>query len=170
MLLDNDNVLILFQVEVLGVSLPWKGIFTNEGPGSRLFEIIDNLPTEHNPFQSALDVNPFGDSALDVNLFGNSALSNEKVSSVAQPDASANLWVDLLTGDLPSESISQPVTGNSVHEEGGFLDFLDEAVTEHLNDETNSKLISSQHRRHSDNGTQQYINCFKLLAGPNMVC
>ncbi|GFY81280.1 sacI homology domain-containing protein [Actinidia rufa] len=165
---SGTTQLTLGEVEVLGVSLPWKGIFTNEGPGSRLFEIIDNLPTEHNPSQSDLDVNPFGDSALDVNPFGNSALSNEKVSSVAQPDASANLWVDLLTGDLPSESISQPVTGNSVHEEGGFLDFLDETVTEHLNDETNSKLISSQHRRHSDNGTQQYINCFKLLAGPNM--
>ncbi|XP_057491304.1 probable phosphoinositide phosphatase SAC9 [Actinidia eriantha] len=165
---SGTTQLTLGEVEVLGVSLPWKGIFTNEGPGSRLFEIIDNLPTEHNPVQSALDMNPFGDSALDMNPFGNSALSNEKVSSGAQPDASANLWVDLLTGDLPSESFSQPVTGNSVHEEGGFLDFLDEAVTEHLNDETNSKLISSQHRRHSDNGTQQYINCFKLLAGPNM--
>ena len=152
--------MILFQVEVLGVSLPWKGIFTNEGPGSRLFEITDNLLTEHNPFQSDLDMNPFGDSAL----------SNEKVPSVVQPDASANLWIDLLTGDMPSESISQPVTGNSVHEEGGFLDFLDEAVTEHLNDETNSKLILSQDGRHSDNGTQKYINCFKLLAGPNMVC
>ncbi|THG23694.1 hypothetical protein TEA_008791 [Camellia sinensis var. sinensis] len=158
--ISGTTQLTLGEVEVLGVSLPWKGVFTREGPGAKLFELADNFQKEINPFLSALDTNPFGDAAL----------SNEKVPPPVQPDISANLWVDLLTGDnMTSESISQPqLVENSVHEGGDFLDFLDKAVTEHPNGETNSKFTSSHDTRSSDSGAQQYINCFKLFAGSHM--
>ncbi|CAH2042891.1 unnamed protein product [Thlaspi arvense] len=123
-------------IEVLGVTLPWKDIFAHEGPGARFYELLDHR--EPNPFLSSLDMNPFSDADL----------GKEKVVVPAQQDASANLWVDLLTGDhLPSESISQPVMPNG------------EAI---------SKVTSADDKSPLVGGTQQYINCYKLLAGPHM--
>lgn len=154
---SGTTPLTLGEVEVLGVSLPWKGIFSREGPASRLFELMDNCQTEPNPSMPNLGVNPFGDAALS---------NDEKLAAPVQQNTSAN-WLDLLTGDnMLSESISQPVTEDSVHEGGGFLDF-DKAVVEHANGETNFKL-ASQDNITSDSGVQQYINCFKFLAGPHM--
>ncbi|GMP55033.1 hypothetical protein CsSME_00019988 [Camellia sinensis var. sinensis] len=132
----GTTLLTLGEVEVLGVSLPWKSIFS---------------------------------SGLDMSPFCAAALSNEKVSPPAQPDASSDLWVDHLMGNnTPSESISQPVMGNSVHEGSDFLDIPDKAATAHLTGETDSELSLSQDIRLSDSGAQQYINCFKFLSGPNM--
>uniref|UniRef100_A0A5B7B4H6 Putative phosphoinositide phosphatase SAC9 n=1 Tax=Davidia involucrata TaxID=16924 RepID=A0A5B7B4H6_DAVIN len=153
---SGRSPITLGEVEVLGVSLPWRGIFTHEGLGARLCEYVNNGQKETNPF--GVDTNPF-----------TAALSNEKISPQVQPDASTSLWVDLLTGgDTLSDSISQPVMGNVMHEGGDLLDFLDDAAFQHQTGGTDSKITSSQDGRPSDNGDQQYINCFKFLAGPHM--
>lgn len=119
---------------------------------------MDNCQTEPKPILANLGINPFGDAAL----------SNEELAAPVHQNASTN-WLDLLTGDnMMSESISQPVMEASVHEGGGFLDF-DKTVVEHVNGEINPKLASSQDNVTSDSCVQQYINCFKFLAGTHMV-
>ena len=88
-----------------------------------------------------------------------------------QPDVSADLWVDLLTGDnMPPETISQQVMGTSVHEGGDFLSFLDEAVIEQPKRAGDSEFTLSWDQRPSESNAQQYINCLRVLAGPQMVC
>lgn len=105
-----------------------------------------------------------------MNPISDADLGKEKVVVPVQQDASANLWVDLLTGDhLPTESISQPVMVDSVNEGNDFLHFLDQAVIEQPNGEAISKVTSAEDKSPLVGGTQQYINCYKLLAGPHMV-
>lgn len=149
----------LGEIEVLGVSLPWRDIFTNDGPGARLWELDKKCQKDTNPFLSGVDINPFAGSSL----------SNDSIMPPVQQDASANLWLDLLTGEgTHSKSISQPATGNDMHGGGNFLDFLDEVVTEKSGSVADSKLSSSQDGRSPDGDSQQYINCLKSLAGPRM--
>lgn len=148
------------QVEVLGISLPWRDIYTREGPGARLYERTINCQKDTNPFLSGTDTNPFG-----------TTLSNDKVSKSVQPDTFTNPWVDLLSGEnTASESISQPATEMVVHEGGDILSFLDDHVMQYSNGGNDSKSVRSQDSKPSDTGAEQYINCFKLLAGPRMVC
>ncbi|KAL0413977.1 UNVERIFIED_CONTAM: putative phosphoinositide phosphatase SAC9 [Sesamum radiatum] len=79
----------------------------------------------------------------------------------------SQLILDLLTGELRfSDSISQPATEAVVNKGNDLLDFLDDAITQPVSDGSDhSKIVSSQ--GHSDNGSQQYITSFKLLAGPH---
>ena len=150
---------LLSQIEVLGVSLPWKDVFSKEGHGARLYELAQKFRKETNPFLSALDTNPFAAS-----------LSNETVPQTVQTDASAN-WLDLLTGESePSESISQPVRENVMSGGGDLLAFLDNNVTGNKDAEADSMFSTSKDGRASDGGAQKYINCLKSLVGPNMVC
>ncbi|XP_059655366.1 probable phosphoinositide phosphatase SAC9 [Cornus florida] len=155
----SESPITLGEVEVLGVSLPWRGVFSQEGIGAKLCEHANNLRTETtNPFLSGADANPFGAS-----------LSDEKVLPQVHPDASTNPWIDLLTGgDTLPETILQPEIGNVASEGGNLLDFLDDAIVQQLNGGTDSNISSSQDEKPSDNGVQQYINCLKFLAGPHM--
>lgn len=89
----------------------------------------------------------------------------------AQSDASANHWVDLLTGgDTVPESIPQPVMGNVMYKGDDLLDFLDESLNDDHHAKADSKLSTIQDGRPIDSGAQQYINCLKAIAGPYMVC
>lgn len=149
----------LGEIEVLGVSLPWRGIFINEGPGTRIRELYKRSPKEINPFQSSMDTNPFSGTSS----------SNEHLLLPAQPDASANLWVDLLTGgDTVSESIPQPIMGNAMYSGDDLLDFLDESVNEDHHAKADLQPTPSKDERPLDSGAQRYINCLKSIAGPRM--
>lgn len=152
---------ILLQIEVLGVSLPWRGILTNEGPGATLVEIAKSSQNETNPFLSGSDNTPFS---------GASPLEN--VSASVQTSAPSKDWVDLLTGvDDFSNHTTQPVTENTVNKGSDLLDFLDQAVVEyHGGAESDKKLSSSQDSKTSVGSSQQYISRLKSLAGPMLVC
>lgn len=154
-------VQILLQIEVLGVSLPWGGILTNEGPGATLVEIAKSFQKETNPFLSSSDTNPF---------FGASSLEN--MSASVQTRASGNDWVDLLTGgDSFPVHIAQPVTENTLDKGSDLVGFLDQVVVEcHVGAENDKKLSSSQDSKTSVSSSQQYISCLKSLAGPQLVC
>ncbi|PON83295.1 SAC domain containing protein [Trema orientale] len=162
---SGRSPMTLGEIEVLGVSLPWRGVLTNEGPGATLVEIAKSFQEEQsqsfqedtNPFLSGSEANPF---------FGASSLEN--VSASTQTSASGNDWVDLLTGvDSFSNNIAQPVTENIVDKGSEELDFLDHAVVEyHGGAASDKKLSSSQDRKTSGGGSQQYISCLKSLAGP----
>lgn len=149
----------ILQIEILGVSLPWRFIFTREGPGARFYKRANIHAKESNPFSSGTDVNPFSTASFD-----------EKVSSHVQADGSASSWIDLLTGEVRhSDSVSEPATATVTSEGSELLDFLDDAIVQHPNGGNNDvKVISSQEP--SESSTEQYINCFKRLAGSEMVC
>jgi hypothetical protein len=166
---------IFSQVEILGVSLPWRGVFSNEGPGARITELAKKTHEESNLFLSSTETNPFSSASL----------SNDITPSIQKSDSTN--WLDLLTGDdmfsdplsqpvmqydvhegsdnMFSHPLSQTVTQNNLHEENDLLGFLDQAVTEHRGTVADDKLSSSQ-----DSSAQKYINCLKLFAGPQMVC
>ena len=165
---------IFSQVEILGVSLPWRGVFSNEGPGARITELAKKIHEESNLFLSSTETNPFSSTSLSNDI----TQSNQKSESTN--------WLDLLTGDdtfsdplsqpvmqydvhegsgnIFSHPLSQQVTPNNLHEENDLLGFLDQAVTEHHCTVANDKLSSQ------DSSAQKYINCLKLFAGPQMVC
>lgn len=143
-------------MEILGVSLPWSGVFRNEGAGAKLIELAGNSQKDANPYLASADINSFS--------------SVETVSPSVPQGAATSNWVDLLTGgDMLSDLVPEPVTTNTPHAGDDLLGFLDQAVVEHHDPETDHKTSSTQDKRSTDSGTQQYINCLKSLAGPHMV-
>ncbi|KAJ1396461.1 WW domain [Sesbania bispinosa] len=140
--------LTLGEIEILGVSLPWRDVFTNEGPGASLIEHVKNYQEELNPFSSGSDMNPFHPSSTE---------------NVSPPDP----LIDLLSGDdaLP-HPLAQPVTENVVYKENDPLDFLDQSVEYHS--AKSDCKISAEDARHSDTSAEQYLECLKSLAGPSL--
>lgn len=132
--------LTLGEVEVLGVSLPWKGIFTNEGLGARLYEQAKNCQKQTSSYLS-------GRHSSDL---GGASLSCESVQPKTLPNSSSSNWLDLLTGD---ETHLNPFSNN---------------VNEQYDDQAGSQSSPSLDVKPSDNGTKQYINCLKSLSGPQM--
>ncbi|KAL5578722.1 hypothetical protein UlMin_011164 [Ulmus minor] len=157
---SGRSPMTLGEIEVLGVSLPWRGgIFTNEGHGIKLIEHAKSVQQEATPFLSSSDTNPFLGTP-----------SHENVSASVQSSSSGNNLVDLLTGEESfSNHIVQPMTGNIVDNGSDFLDFLDQAVVEYRGGaETDNKFSSSQDGRNPISSSQQYISCLKSLVGPHL--
>ena len=103
-------------------------------------------------------MNPFAD-----------ALSDNKVMAHVQSDKSASSWIDLLTGEeRHSDSFSEPVIETAMPERSELLDFLDDA-TIHNHNGVNNDAKAVSYNEPSNSSTQQYIKCFKLLSGPQMV-
>lgn len=155
---SGRNPITIGEIEVLGVSLPWTGVFNNEGPGARLCELGKKFQRPTNPSLSNTDTNPFLGTAL----------SNENASAPAQPDASASPWVDLLSGESTHPlSTFQPEMANDLYQGDDLLDFLDNAVSGNRGAEEEVKVSSPQDGRPLD-GAQQYINVLKSLTGPRI--
>ncbi|MBA0684907.1 hypothetical protein Goari_026457, partial [Gossypium aridum] len=145
-------------VEILGVSLPWNGVFANEGTGARLTELAKKSQKDSNSFLSSSDTNPFSGSSL-----------SSQAVSISAKQGSANDLVDLLTGgDMLSEPVPQPVTENVTYGSGDLLDFLDQSFVDYHGPETDHKPSTSQDGRPQDSATQKYINCVKFFAGQRM--
>lgn len=150
--------LTLGEVEVLGVSLPWKSIFTNEGHGARLREQAKKCQKQINPLSSSL-----------ASLPGGASWSSGNVQPPTLSNSSSDNWLDLLTGDgTRSDTIPLPVVENVDNGRGDPLSFLDNPVNEYQDDEIHCQSSPSLEVKPSDNGAKQYINCLKSLAGPQM--
>lgn len=131
-------------------------MFNNEGPGTRLIEHVKKFQEELNPFSSGSDINPLNSS------------STENVSPPDQRGTSADLLIDLLSGNDPlPHPLAQPATESFVHKESDPLDFLDQNVE--YGAQSDCK-VSSEDATHSDASTEQYLKCLKSLAGPTLVC
>ncbi|KAJ7980630.1 Phosphoinositide phosphatase [Quillaja saponaria] len=153
---SGSSPLTLGEIEILGVSLPWKGIFNNEVPGARLIELVKKFRNETNPFLSSSDTNPFFKPS-----------SKESILPPIPQSNSSDLLVDFLTGEGPHpQSIPQPIT--EVQSGSDLLDFLDQAVVEYRGAESEHKISTSGDGRPAENSSQQYLNCLKSLAGSNM--
>ncbi|KAL8521360.1 hypothetical protein ACS0TY_011765 [Phlomoides rotata] len=145
----------LGEVEILGVSLPWKSIFSNEDTGASFIKRLNGHSKDMDPFHTEKNSNPLA-----------GAITSYREPASINSVSSANSLVDLLTGEvaLPN-SISQTVAETVVHEGSDLLSFLDD-VAQPVSDGNNcSKIVSPQEP--TDDGSRQYIRLFKLLAGPH---
>ncbi|XP_024985073.1 probable phosphoinositide phosphatase SAC9 isoform X1 [Cynara cardunculus var. scolymus] len=140
----------LGEVEILGISLPWRDLFASDGPGMRLWEHINKVKKDTNPLPSDVNSNPFAVS-----------LTND-VLPPAKSEKSTSTWVDLLSGDdIISGSISQPVPEAALHDP--FLNPF------HDHDEANdSPKVSVQDKVPTECGPQQYISCYKMLTASHV--
>ncbi|KAL6556456.1 putative phosphoinositide phosphatase sac9 [Orobanche gracilis] len=146
----------LGEVEILGVSLPWRSIFSHGDNGARFIEHISGHRKEMNHLLSETDSSPF-----------DAAIADAKEPHLMQSESSANSLVDFLTGEATiADSISLPVADAVVHEGSDLLDFLDDVASQPVFDTKNHSDIPSS-QRPSNNCPQQYIRLFKLLAGPH---
>ncbi|GJY95915.1 hypothetical protein Tco_0512276 [Tanacetum coccineum] len=135
----------LGEVEILGISLPWRDLFTSDGPGMRFWEHINKIEPAHG------DTNSLSSDVIDSNPFA-AALS----SSLAKSGNSTSTWVDLLNG-----SISQPVPETALHDP--FLNPF------HHDDEVNDPPKGSlQDQLPTESGPQQYISAFKKLTASHV--
>ncbi|MCD7467493.1 hypothetical protein HAX54_004953 [Datura stramonium] len=135
------------QIEILGVCLPWRFILKHEGSGTGFSEQAETHHDVSNPFLTEPGENPIA-SALTTGT---------------QANSSADLWIDLLTGD----SNSQPATETVFHGGDDLLDFLDDAFVQQPKEA--NVFSNSTSKGPTDNNTQHYLDCFKLLVGPQML-
>lgn len=149
--------LTIGEVEVLGVSLPWKSIFNNEGYGARLRELAKKRHQQLGNFLCSSHASPLSKSSL----------SSENVQSPTLLNSSSNNWLDLLTGDgTTSDPTPLPVVEKADNGSGGS--FSDNPFSEHSGNDAGPRSSPSLDMKQSDNGGKQYINCLKSLAGPQM--
>ncbi|KGN54995.1 probable phosphoinositide phosphatase SAC9 isoform X1 [Cucumis sativus] len=154
---SGRSSMTLGEIEILGVSLPWRGVFYDEGPGARLSHLTEKNHKEINHFSSGSGTNPFLVPSI-----------NEDLSKSVKTSASADQLVDLLTGEVTfSDTISQPVSGPVVHQRDDLLGFLDQHVGSNVA-EANHKVSSAEDPKVTDSCSQLYINCLVSLAGPRM--
>ncbi|GAB4836288.1 Probable phosphoinositide phosphatase sac9 [Ancistrocladus abbreviatus] len=153
--ISGRTPMTLGEIEVLGVSLPWKRVFINDGPSARLCEQGAKCQKETNSFLSDLDASPPSSSLL----------LNENSIVPAQTKAPSSNWVDLLTGDYAhSDSVSQPVVENAEHG-GASLSFFNSSVDKHHFAKTSHPSFTSEDVKASQGGAKKYINFVRSLVG-----
>lgn len=164
--LPGRTPLTLGEIEVLGVALPWRDIFSKSGVGAKFIKIAGS--TGYNSFiisQHEAFSNPFYDS-LPKNKIAVSS-SNGGLSKLSQPNIGSHA-VDLLTGDpiLP-HSISLPEFSSTVEQttphSGNRFDFFHNPTPgQHSTADTPTESRDRYDNSHGD--TTTYINIFKSFA------
>lgn len=166
----------LGEVEVLGVSLPWRDIFTNKGPGVKYLELFHTRQKETNPFLCGTDMketNPFLCDS-DLSPCDEKSLANKNTLPTAPSSGNVSLRVDLLTGDhLFPETMTQPempvVTDDTGSGAVDLTDIFGDSVIDHRVSEADSKFSLSKDEISKDsNGAQRYVDCFRAICGPHM--
>ena len=138
----------LLQIEVLGVSLPWKTMLTCEGPGASLLEKVKRSLKEGNPFLSESDASSHP-----------ATVHKESVPLPVESNSSSD-WLDLLTGDSTnwnsnSSSAGESGKGNLHSSSDGMVD---------------SGSSESQIVGFSQSGAKQYTSFINSFLGSEMVC
>ncbi|XP_068634248.1 probable phosphoinositide phosphatase SAC9 [Aristolochia californica] len=165
------NPITIGEIEVLGVSLPWKDIFSNTGPGQKFIELAKTFEKDKKPALSGLETNVVNKASreaggaighvqehqkketnpflcdLDVNPFYSNGLPKETSLAPTQPSGLVNNGVDLLTGDFlfsPPVTASKPssATENVVSAHMGYIDLLDSSTIGQAASQADSKLSS----------------------------
>ncbi|XP_074320101.1 putative phosphoinositide phosphatase SAC9 [Silene latifolia] len=155
---SGNTPLTLGEVEVLGVPLPWKGIFTNQGHGGRLSE-------KAKKFQKQTKTLFSGHSRTS----GDVSVSSVNVQPTVHNSLSNN-WLDLLTGDgTHSDPITQPVIEKLDSDNKDILSFLDNPLSESYDNKDGSQSPSSLGGQSSQNGAKHYIDWLKSLTGAQMI-
>ncbi|XP_020697326.1 probable phosphoinositide phosphatase SAC9 [Dendrobium catenatum] len=151
--------LTIGEIEVLGVSLPWRDIFSKCGLGAKFIKTAG--PKEHSSLiinQHEAFSNPFYDS-LPKN---NTAPSNGGLLKLSQQNIASHA-VDLLTGDpVLSHSISLPEFSSTIEQtmpQSGSLDFFNSPTPDRLPSAEPTESLENFNNDHGD--TKSYINIFK---------
>ncbi|PHT42242.1 hypothetical protein CQW23_16267 [Capsicum baccatum] len=148
---DGGGPITLGEIEILGATLPWRFILNHEGSGTGFSEQAEAHHDVTNPFLTESGENPFSASS----------------TTGTQPNSSGDLWADLLTGECrTSDSNMQPATETVFHGGDDLLDFLDDAFVQQPKEA--NVASNSASKGPIDNNTQRYLDCFKLLVGPQM--
>ncbi|MFS7906986.1 putative SAC domain-containing protein [Helianthus anomalus] len=143
---STSSPVTLGEVEVLGISLPWRDIFASEGPGLKLRERFANIKDNDNSLPSRSGSNP--------DIFG---LTSDALPPVKCDTSRNNTQVDLLSGeDVISRPDSQPMT------EISLLDASLDMCSDHK-EENESQRVSVQDKTPTKTAAQHYISCFETL-------
>ncbi|KAG0466226.1 hypothetical protein HPP92_017806, partial [Vanilla planifolia] len=158
--------LTLGEIEVLGVSLPWKDIFDDSAHAAKFMKItqegkMDNKVSVNDQHESF--ANPVFDSLTRNNIDGSFS------SGVSPNPAQSNFTshgIDLLTGDtLLSHPLSLVECSNTTREtkaeSGNLLGFFDTSSFTLATDPSNQSqdIVNS-----AKGNTERYINIFKTCA------
>ena len=161
----------LLQIEVLGVSLPWTRIFTENVVGANYIKLLQENSRQSNTSQQASDVNvttnPFLCNSNDIS--GSS--SSNGGGRLAQQSTTDNL-IDLLTGDLITSSQSEisSITENSQFNSQDPLDLFGGSVADNLfRAPDNTESESKNEPVKEFGGVQHYIDISTSLFGSNKV-
>ncbi|KAL0914723.1 hypothetical protein M5K25_015096 [Dendrobium thyrsiflorum] len=152
--------LTIGEIEVLGVSLPWRDIFSKCGLGAKFIKIAG--PKEHSSLiinQHEAFSNPFYDSLPKNNT---APSSNGGLLKLSQPNIASHA-VDLLTGDpVLSHSISLPEFSSTTEQtipQSGSLDFFHSPTPDR---HPSAEPTESQENFNNDHGdTKSYIKILK---------
>uniref|UniRef100_A0A1D1ZIN1 Uncharacterized protein C1093.03 n=1 Tax=Anthurium amnicola TaxID=1678845 RepID=A0A1D1ZIN1_9ARAE len=161
----------LGEIEILGVSLPWSGMFSKEGAGSKFIEEVQRHKKKISLFQCALDVghskNPFLDS--DISHSSGASVSDVSVAPVDQTNIFGH-GVDLLSGDFPSSQITLqsevPNVQSALSHDGGFADLFGNAVFDDPSGGPDSRLPAQSGHGATQHisGIQRYLDCFRVFS------
>ncbi|CAL9040027.1 probable phosphoinositide phosphatase SAC9 isoform X1 [Musa acuminata AAA Group] len=159
----------LGEIEVLGVSLPWTRIFTENVVGANYIKLLQENSRQSNTSQQASDVNvttnPFLCNSNDIS--GSS--SSNGGGRLAQQSTTDNL-IDLLTGDLITSSQSEisSITENSQFNSQDPLDLFGGSVADNIfqvPDNTESESKNEPVKEFG--GVKHYIDISTSLFGSN---
>lgn len=166
----------ILKIEVLGVSLPWTGIFTKNSVGTNFINRLQETTVQSNSVRRDSDMSNSGNPFLDnssSNFYHKTHSSEESTVGSAKKTA-LNHGIDLLTGDLLSNCTSQPdssyVTDSAAQNSVDVIDFFDSSVADHrFQGDFNLPA-----QVHDDNGSKhsnvkRYLQNFKSLSVSNKV-
>ncbi|CAN0916183.1 Probable phosphoinositide phosphatase SAC9 [Linum grandiflorum] len=154
--ISGKGPMTIGEIEILGVSLPWRSIFHNEGPGVRILQLPKQVQNEANPFMTDPSVNALsGETSYDL-----------PAPPSLEQNASGN-WLDLLSGEDPI-SVPHPLAENYRTGGSDLLDFLGEPTIEKHDVKIEHDISTLQVAKIVDGGTEKYIECLKFLEGSRM--
>ncbi|XP_071736155.1 probable phosphoinositide phosphatase SAC9 [Rutidosis leptorrhynchoides] len=157
---SSRTPITLGEVEILGISLPWKDLFTLDGPGMKLWEHVDKCKKDTNTLPSNMNGIHFTDS-----LISDEIISGSNSQPVLKPENSTSSWVDLLSGDdIICGSNSQPVPETAFHDPflNPFHDLDDHVI------DNDPPIVSVQDKVSTESGPQQYISFFRKLTASHV--
>lgn len=155
------------QFEVLGVSLPWRRIFSKKGAGSHFIEEVQRRQKEIKSFLCVSEVDQFKNPFLDPDISHSSSASLFD-GSVALRDQSKSLDLgfDLLTGDSvssqPTLQSDLPVVQNSLSFDDDWTDLL--AIPSSVDPLKGSDVRDDSQSPKRDSGIHYYLNCLRGIS------
>ncbi|URE26923.1 SacI domain [Musa troglodytarum] len=159
----------LGEIEVLGVSLPWTRIFTENVVGANYIKLLQENSRQSNTSQQGSDVNVTTNPFLcNSNYIAGSSSSNGG-GRPAQQSAADNL-IDLLTGDLITSSQSEisSITENSQYNSQDPVDLFGGSVADNLFQAPDNTESESKNEPVKEfGGVQHYIDISTSLFGSN---
>ncbi|OAY64186.1 putative phosphoinositide phosphatase SAC9, partial [Ananas comosus] len=153
----------LGEVEVLGVSLPWTGIFSNNSIGADFIKLLQENSAKIAKLHRSSDVKD------STNPFIDNPTAHASSQSFVQPSLANNVF-DFLSGDyaIPNQLDNSNISRSTELSSGELFDFLDSSAADsHFS--ASSEVPSELHNESAEesNSIQLYLNIFRSFPEPN---